>query len=431
MRNNKYLVRFILVLALFTVVTASFAQDATPEMTPDGAMGENLIGAWETCADPASLSGPVTIGAVFSLSGGASVYGVVQRQAVELAVQEINESGYLGGATLEVIFEDSAGDPEQAINAMTKVVEEDGVVAVIGPTLSTEAFAADPVAQDAGTPVLGVSNTAIGITDMGEFVFRNSLPEAAVIPGVVAQATEALDIATAGVLYANDDDFTISGYEVFVGALEENGVEVLGEETFATGDVDFNSQLTNLIALNPDALAVSALAAEASQIISQARALGFTGPIMGGNGFNSPAVLERAGADAEGLIVGAAWNVTAEDQSPSSEAFIAAYEEAYDSRPDQFAAQAYTGAWLVATAIRCADSTDKVAVRDALAGITDFDSPLGVFSFDENRDPVHDPVAQIVEGGVFTVLSAGGEEEMSATEEMMATEEMATEEAGS
>ncbi len=425
MKNTNISVRLILVLALLLIASGVLAQDETPEATPD-AMSEHLIGAWETCADPVNLSGTVTIGAVFGLSAATSVYGIPQQQAVQLAVSEVNESGYLGeGVTLEVLFEDSAGDPEQAINAMTKLVEEDGVVAVIGPTLSSEAFAADPVAQDAGTPVLGVSNTAIGITDMGEFVFRNSLPEAAVIPGVVGQATEALGLTTVGVLYGNDDDFTISGYEVFLEALEANGLEILGEETFAKGDVDFNAQLTNLISQNPDALAVSALAAEASQIITQARAQGFTGPIIGGNGFNSPAVIERAGADAEGLIVGAAWNVTAENQSPSSEAFIAAYEEAYDSGPDQFAAQAYTGAWLVATAIRCADSVERVDVRDALAGITEFDSPLGVFSFDENRDPVHDPVAQIVEGGVFTVLSAGGEgESMEATEE-------ATEEAGS
>lgn len=410
MKRINIPVRLILVLALLLVASGALAQDETAEATAEATAGEHLIGAWDTCADPVSLSGTVTIGAVFGLSAATSVYGIPQQQAVQLAVSEVNESGYLGeGVTLEVIFEDSAGDPEQAINAMTKLVEEDGVVAVIGPTLSGEAFAADPVAQDAGTPVLGVSNTAIGITDMGEFVFRNSLPESAVIPGVVTQATEALGLTTAGVLYGNDDDFTISGYEVFIDALEANGLEILSEETFATGDVDFNAQLTNLIAQNPDALAVSALAAEASQIITQARAQGFTGPIIGGNGFNSPAVIERAGADAEGLIVGAAWNVTAENQSPSSEAFIAAYEEAYDSSPDQFAAQAYTGAWLVATAIRCGDSADQSAIRDAMAEITDFDSPLGLFSFDENRDPVHDPVAQIVEGGVFTVLSAGGD----------------------
>jgi branched-chain amino acid transport system substrate-binding protein len=439
MRKSRFVLNFILVLSLLLLSAGVIAQDATPEVTPEeGASDATLIGAWEECPTPASLSGDVTIGALFGLSGSTSVYGVPQQQAVQLAVEEINEQDYLGeNANLNVIFEDTASDPEQAINAMTKLVEEDGVLGVLGPTLSSEAFAADPVAQENGTVVMGVSNTAIGITDMGDFVFRNSLPEAAVIPGVIAQATEELGLTQVGVLYGNDDDFTISGYEVFIEALEGNNITVLGEETFAKGDVDFSAQLTNLIGQNPDALVVSALAAEATPIITQARDLGFTGPIIGGNGFNSPAVLQQAGEDAEGLIVGAAWNVTAENQSPSSEAFIENYEAAYNSRPDQFAAQAYTGAWLMATAIRCADSTDRVAVRDALAGITDFDSPLGVFSFDENRDPVHEPVAQIVQGGAFTVLGQSPEgDDMMATEEAMATEEMdaegaATEEAGS
>lgn len=374
--------------------------------------GEHIIGFWEECAAPANLPETVTIGAAFALSEAASVYGTVQRNAVQLAVDEINEHQYLGeGTTLNVIFEDTAGNRDQSVTAMTKLVEEDQVVGVLGPTLSSEAFAADPVAQEAGTVVIGVSNTAIGITDMGDFVFRNSLPESAVIPGTVAQATEALGLTSAGLLYGNDDDFTVSGYEVFRQALVDNGVTITGEETFAKGDVDFNAQLTNLINANPDALVVSALAAEATQIIIQARALGYTGPIIGGNGFNSPAVLNDSGEDAEGLIVGGAWNYGNPNPSESSVAFVEAFEAAFDSSPDQFAAQAYTGAWLLATAIRCADSDDRAAIRDALAEITDFDSPLGVFSFDENRDPVHEPIAQIVEGGVFVPLAVviGGE----------------------
>jgi branched-chain amino acid transport system substrate-binding protein len=401
--------KFFSLLLLFSLLISNavvFGQEETPEAEDDGPP----LGFWEECPTPENLPETVTFGAIFGLSGAVAVYGGPQQQAVQLAVEQINEWGYLGDATLDVIYEDSAGDGEQAINAMTKLVTEDGVVAVLGPTLSSEAFSADPIAEENGTPVMGVSNTAIGITDMGDFVFRNSLPEAAVIPGAIAQATEELGLESVGVLYSNDDDFTISGYDVFVEALEENGVEILGEETFAKGDVDFSAQLTNLISGEPDALVVSALAAEAAQIITQARDLGYTGPIIGGNGFNSPAVLQRAGEDAEGLIVGAAWNVTSDNQSESSEAFVAAYEEAYDSLPDQFAAQAYTGAWLMATAVRCADSADRTAVRDALAEITEFDSPLGVFSFDENRDPVHEPVAQIVEGGGFVVLGAGDDE---------------------
>jgi len=371
--------------------------------------GNPQMGSHVDCPVPETLSGVVNIGAIFGLSGPISVYGNVQQQAVALAVEEINEMEYLGeGVTLEVLFQDSNGDAEQAINAMTSLIEQDGVVAVLGPTLSTEAFAADPVAQELGVPVMGVSNTASGITDMGDFVFRNSLPESSVIPGTVAQSAEALGLERVGILYGDDDDFTLSGYDVFYDALLDNDIEILREETFARGDVDFSAQLTNLISDEPDALIVSSLAAEAVQIIIQARELGYEGPIIGGNGLNSPAVLEESGADSDGVIVGAAWNIASPD--PLSVKFADMYTEAYGSAPDQFSAQAYTGAWLMATAIRCADSTDSADVRDALASIEDFESPLGMFSFDEDRNPVHDPVVQIAEMGSFAVLGGDAEE---------------------
>jgi len=300
---------------------------------------------------------------------------------------------------------------------MTKLVTETKVVGVLGPTLSSSAFAADPIAQENKTPVLGVSNTASGITEMGDYVFRNSLPEKAVIPGLITQVTTALSLKKVGILYGNDDDFTKSGFQVFKAALEENKVEILGEETFARGDVDFTAQLTKLLSANPDAIIVSALAQEAVPIILQARQqLGYTGPIIGGNGFNSPAVLRDSGAAANGLIVGGAWNLGNPNHSDASLHFIEAYKAMFNADPDQFAAQAYTGGWLMATAIRCANSADHTAVRDALAAIQEFDSPLGVFSFDENRDPLHPPIAQIVVDGKFAVLGAE-ESPMEATAE--------------
>lgn len=395
--------KLILLLCMLLIALPVVAQDEEEEEGDEDMMV--MMGDWETCPTPENLPEEVTIGAVFSQSGNVSVYGIPQTQAVEIAVAEVNESGYLGeGVTLNVVFADSAGDQEQAIAAMTQLVEEEGVVAVLGPTLSTEAFAADPIANDAGVPVMGVSNTATGITDMGEFVFRDSLPESSVIPGTVAGAVEILGLERVGVLYGNDDDFTLSGYDVFIEALEENEIEILGEETFARGDVDFSAQLTNLLSDEPDALIVSALAAEAVQIIIQARDLGYEGPIIGGNGLNSPAIITQAGEDAEGVIVGAAWNAASDNEL--SLAFMANFEEYTENRPDQFATQAYTGAWLMATAIRCADSDDSADIRDALAEIEDFPSPLGYFSFDEDRNPVHDPVVQVVVDGAFGILGA-------------------------
>ena len=394
----RTLTRVLFVLVLLTLTVPALAQE---EEAP-------VMGFWEECESPTALPESVNIGAIFVQSGNASVYGIVQTQAVEMAVAEINEAGYLGeGVELVVTFADSAGVAEQAIGAMESLLES-GVVAVLGPTLSTEAFSADPIAQEAGVVVMGVSNTAGGITDMGEFVFRDSLPESSVIPGTIATATEVLGLEQVAVLYGNDDDFTLSGYDVFITALEENEVEVLAEATFARGDVDFSAQLTSLVATEPDAIVVSALAAEATQIIVQARQAGYEGPIIGGNGLNSPAVLTGAGEASDGVIVGAAWNIASPEDL--SALFAAAYEEAYEARPDQFAAQAYTGAWLMATAIRCADSAESADIRDALAEIVDFPSPLGLFSFDENRNPVHAPVVQIAEGGAFAVLGADAEE---------------------
>lgn len=406
MKRLRLLLLLVLVFSL-VIPTMALAQDGGDDDDSDD-MGGTLMGEWEACETP-TLEGEIQVGVTFSLTGGASVYGNTQQNGVLLAMEEINESGYLGDAELVFVIEDSGSDAEGAIAAMEKLVNEDLVVAVLGPTLSTQAFAADPIAQEAGVPVMGVSNTATGITDMGEFVFRDSLPESSVIPGNLTQAVELLGIETVGVLYSDDDDFSVSGYNVFSATIEELDIDVIGEETFQIGDTNFDAQLTNLVFEEPDALIVSTLAAEATLLIQQARELGYEGPIIGGNGFNSPAIREQAGEDADGVIVGAAWHIT--NPSEINVAFVEMFEEAYSTSPDQFAAQSYTGAWLMATAIRCADSSDSADIRDALAEIEDFDSPLGSFSFDEDRNPVHDPVAQIIVDGAFEILT----EETAAT----------------
>jgi branched-chain amino acid transport system substrate-binding protein len=413
MRNYRLLSLLLVIVLVFAAFFPAAAQDATPEATP--VMGQDMMAA---CAAPASLSGTINIGAIFALSGGASVYGLSQQAAVNLAIQQINDWGYLGSATLAVQFEDSAGDGQQAINAMTKLTEDPSIVAVLGPTLSSEANAAVPVAQEAGVPELAVSNTQTGLrAALGDgYYHRASLPESAVIPGTVAQATQLLGLQNVGILYGNDDDFTISGYDVFKQALADNNVNVVGEETFAKGDTDFNAQLTSLLGKNPDALVVSALAAEAVQIINQARAQGFTGPIIGGNGFNSPAVLKQAGDNAEGLIVGGAWNPADPNQNQISKDFQAAYSAANGgTTPDQFAAQAYTGTWVLATAIRCGNSVDHAAVNTAIGNIKDFVTPLGSFSFDADGEPAHNPIAQIVQGGKFVPLATAMEATPEAT----------------
>ena len=379
------LLRRSVLVAMIVALLAGCGQAAP---TPAGSQG----------AGGSGLSGEIPVGFVFSMTGGAAAYGATQKNGIELAVAEINESKFLGNATLRAIVEDDASKPEQAIQVFTKLITRDRVAAIVGPTLSNSAKSSDPVAQENQTVVLGVSNTAGGITEIGDYVFRNSLPESAVIPNTIKVAKEKLGLQKVALMYGNDDAFTKAGYDVFNQALQAEGIEILTTETFAKGDTDFTPQLTKIKGLNPDALVVSALVEEGAGIIAQARQLGLSAPIIGGNGFNSPKLAQLAGEAAEGAISGAAWLVSAE--TPRNRAFVDAYTAKYGSPPDQFAAQAYDGVYLIATAIKNAGSADRTAIRDALGKITGFEGVLGTFAF-EGREPRHTPVVQVVKNGKF------------------------------
>ncbi len=359
----------------------------------------------KTWAEGASgLSGQIVLGAAWSLTGDAAVYGSAQKNGADLAVDEINKSGMLGQAKLKLISEDDRSTKEGAITAFDKLIKKENVVAILGPTLSNSAKAADPIAQESKVVVLAVSNTAPGIVEMGDFVFRDSLPEIAVQPNTVKVTQDKLGFKKVAVMYGDDDVFTKGGYDVFKKVLADRGIEVLTTETFKKKDTDFSAQLTKIKGLNPDQIIVSALAEEAAGILSQARQLGIAESvhIIGGNGFNSPKLAQLAGPAAEGAISGAAWFIG--NDTPGNKAFVEAYKNKYGVNPDQFAAQAYAGVYLLANAIKAAGSGDSKAIRDALAKTKDLDTVLGKFSFDEQRNPVHPPVVQVIKDGQFELF---------------------------
>jgi branched-chain amino acid transport system substrate-binding protein len=341
---------------------------------------------------------------VHDLSGATANYGTAIQKGINLAVKQMNDQKFLGeGHVVKAVFEDAAGDPKQAIAAYEKLIANKNVVAILGPTLSTEAKSADPIAQHAKVPVIASSNTVDGIVEIGDYIFRTSLPESAVIPNTVTVTAKAFNLKQVAVMYGNDDAYTQGGYQVFKESLDKSGIKILTTETFAKGDTDFSAQLTKIKSLNPDAIVVSALAEEAANIMVQARTLGIPDSvhIIGGNGFNSPKLYQIAGKSAEGAISGSAWNVAS--TFPSSVDFVKAFNAEYKAEPDQFAAQAYVAAWVAGVAVKNANSVDHAAVRDALAQIKGFDTPLGKYSFDEKRNPVHEPVVLIVKDGKFVV----------------------------
>ncbi len=353
-------------------------------------------------AGPAAAQQPVKIGVAFSMTGAGAPYGPNQKAGVELAVDDVNKSGRLKGLKLEIVFDDDGSSKEQAINVFQRFINRDRVSVIVGPTLSTMATAADPIAQQAKVPVLAVSNTAAGITEIGNHIWRDSLTEKQVIPGAVKKARAKIPFKTAALFYGNDDVFTKAGYDVMKSTLDQLGVKILGTQTFAKADRDFTPQLTELKNLNPDILMVSALADNASAIVSQARQLGYAGPIMGGNGFNSPNFIKNAGPAAEGVLVGTAWNSASTD--PANVKFIQEMK-ARGVNPDQFAAQAYTGVLVIAEAIqRAGMKGGREDIEKGFAQVKNLDTPLGKFSFTPGRDADHEPAVQVVKDGKFAIL---------------------------
>ena len=330
----------------------------------------------------------IRIGVAEALSGGAAQYGISIRNGFELAVEEINGAGGVNGNKIALVVEDEQGKKDEAINAFKKLIFQDKVLMLFGPTLSNSAQAADPIAQAAKIVVFGTSNTADGITSIGDHVFRNSVTEADVLPVTIRTAVKHANIKKVAVLYGNDDVFTKSGYDNFVKALDALKIPVTTTETFAKGDVDFKAQLTKIKATNPDAIVLSALLAEGAPIMVQARQLGLNVPVIGGNGMNSVKVFDLAKGASDNLWIGSPWSI--ENRAPANNSFIIAYTQKFKSPPDQFAAQAYDAMHIAVAAMKKVKlsgdlAKDRAALRDALPAVK-WNGATGEFAFRRATD---------------------------------------------
>lgn len=340
-----------------------------------------------------------TIGVVTYESGEGAAYGEAIKGGLELAQQEINDQG---DVHIELEIEDSAGETEQAISAAQKLMNDDDVSAIIGPTLSGEMQAVAPVADKNGIPILGTSTTAEGIPQIGDYVFRDSIPETMAVPAAVEAAVDEYDAETVAVMYGDDDEYTKTGYEAMEKAIDELDLDVLTTETFQKGQSDYKSILSNIKDLDPDLILTSAFYNEGAVIMKQARSAGIDTPFVGGNGFNSPEVIEIAGESSDGLIVGTPY--FAESDDPDVEEFVENYTDEVGKAPDQFAAQAYDGLYIVAEALDRAGDNDRDALRDALSETEDFDGVLANISFDEDGDVVMDPQVLEIKDGEFQLF---------------------------
>lgn len=339
------------------------------------------------------------IGFTAALTGGAAAYGKSEEEGVRLAVEEINKKGDF---PIDLLVEDTKAVPADSMNATKKLIQEK-VSLIIGPMTSNEAKAAGPIIQNAKVPSLEISVTAENITDIGDCIFRNSVPESKNIPQTVKKTHKLLGYKTAAILYAHDNEQHVTAQKYFQKTMEEEGVQVIDVETFGSKDSEYSAQLTNIQHKAPDVIVVCSYYQEGSRILKKMREMGMDQPVLGDNGFVSPELGKMAGAAADNVYVSSMWSADRKDEKVQK--FVENYTKAYGRAPDQFAASAYDGVYMAMDAMqRAGTTTDHKKIRDALAQMKDFKGVCGTFSFDEKRDPVVDLILMKMQDGKFGVV---------------------------
>ncbi|MDZ8108190.1 MAG: ABC transporter substrate-binding protein [Nostoc sp. DedQUE12a] len=345
--------------------------------------------ATNATANTGTLSGAIPIGIAVAQTSNVALLGQEQVAGVKIAEKYFNAKGGVNGTPIKLVFQDTSGDEAGAINAVQSLINKDKVIGIVGPTLSQQAFSADPVAERAKVPIIGPSNTAKNIPEIGDYVARVSAPVSVVAPNSVKAALKQNpQIKKVAVFYAQNDAFSKSETEIFQQTVKDQGLELLTVQKFQTSDTDFQSQATNAINLKPDLVIISGLAADGGNLIRQLRELGYKGLIVGGNGLNTSNILAVCKALCDGVLIAQAYSP--EHPGEINAAFRKAYTEEYKKEPPQFSAQAFAAVQVYVEALKALDNKSKVNKlqlpelrtqlnKEILAG--KYNTPLGEIGF--------------------------------------------------
>ncbi|NLE98285.1 MAG: ABC transporter substrate-binding protein [Propionibacterium sp.] len=368
------------------------ACSASPDDT-NGGGGENGGGEAET----------IKLGVNYELSGDVATYGQASVAGLTMAINEINEAGGIDGKQIQLVEVDNKSEAAEATTLATRLMSQDGVLAVMGPATSGNFKATIPVADDHQIPVVSGSATADDVTvdanGVQEYAFRICFNDSFQGTIMARFASENLGASSAVIVQDNSSDYATGLAAAFTTEFEAIGGTIVGTEGFTAGDTDFNSILTRLRGQSFDVVYLPGYYSEAGLIIRQARELGIDAPILGADGFDSPTLLELAGA-APLNDVYFTNHYSPIDEDPAVIEFIDAFEEASGEQPNAFHALGYDLGRFVADAVGRASELTGEAVKNAMAETTGFSGVTGTFDMDENHNPVKEIVVIGLADGV-------------------------------
>ena len=338
---------------------------------------------------PDDLSKALPLGVALAQTSNLALLGQESVNGAKIAEQYFNAQGGINGVPLKLIYQDAGGDEAGAINAFQTLITKNKVLGIVGPSSSQQAFGANPLADLAKVPVIGPTNTAAGVPEIGPYIARVASPVTVLAPNSLQAALKLNPaIKRVAVFFAQNDAFTQSETDIFQAAIKDRGLTIITTQKFQTTDTDFQTQATTAINSKPDLIVISSLASDGANLVKQLRELGYKGLIVSGNGLNTPNIFPVCGVYCDGILIAQAYSP--DHANAINQAFRAAYQQQYNQDPPQFSAQGFTAVQVFVEALRSLSKTTnlpqlsrpeiRIALNEAILK-GQYDTPLGKISF--------------------------------------------------
>lgn len=339
----------------------------------------------------------IKVGGLLEMTGGSASFGISGKNGIDLALKKINEKGVLGGKKLSLVVADTKSEASEATNGMQKLISQDKVVAVIGPNQSSAVIASGAINNGAKVVDITPMGTNPDVTvdpktkQVKPYSFRTCFIDPFQGTVMASFASNELKVKRAAIYIDNTSDYAKGLAQFFKENFVKNGGQVVIEEAYLQKDTDFKSTLTKIKAAKPDFIYIPGYYQEVGLIVKQAREMGITVPMAGGDGWDSAKLPEIAGKAAlDNTFFSSLYSP--DDTSDLNKEFVAEYKKAYNTNPDVFAALAYDSTLLVAKAIEDAGSADPAKIAEAMAKIKGFKGVSGEVTFNEEHNPIKSAV---------------------------------------
>jgi branched-chain amino acid transport system substrate-binding protein len=364
------------------------------------ALGLAVVAAFFALQKSDTSESMIRIGAILPLSGEGAGYGEAAKKGMELAVEQINASGGVGGTSIQIIYEDTQGDPKTGVAAFQKLVTVDKVQAVVGDLLSSVTLSVAPIANSRKVVLLSPSSSSPKITTAGDYIFRNCPSD--VYEGTIMAkfAVEKRGLRDIAILRINNE-YGLGIASVFKDVVTASGGKIVGEEVYDENSTDFRTQITKIAQTRPSAVYLLGYK-QMGYVLRQARELGLSTQFLSTVTFEDPEILALAGDAAEGVIFSAStFDVASENAVVSG--FVSAFQSKYQSAPDIFAGLSYDAVKILALGLT-AGGTSGEGIKNALYQVQAYAGVVGEVSMDVNGDAILTPVIKTVQGGKFVFL---------------------------